>query len=1390
MWARLGSFLCTIVVVLLLAHAANGDASSTVVRSQPRPQLPADCTCLSARNDYYYRYNDVVRAKLDAVYHYQNLANDTQTWNCSLCANRVLSIYLNFTRCVECPEAIARYTEDFNVTTNQYADYLAHVNVTGRIWHCEYCVIPYTWTCIAARAAYTLTNPDIGDMDPVFHYITYGFLQFRPWSTTTCDTPIGLPAYPENTTNCVAAQIIYKAYHPDLWGYSPMDHYSRFYLTVGWSYTFWSCTPPPSPRSYVVNTTCECLAARLLYWANYPEVAAANLDPVFHYTLAAPATFSRFYVWNCSVCQSYPVYMWSPACSCPAAEQQYKRDYYLNPIYENATFSQWLNNYKIDGNTWHCEMCPNTLGSPLLSIVPSHMLLSTTCLAARDDYLIRYNLTANYYPDGVDAVWHFEKYGYNLRNFWDSGLCLQNPIYITDQRCQCGPAISAYKQVHPDASYYLNTFDHWRAFYLRVLNPSTSLYWPCEMCISASIWIGSTSTGILPVATSTSTTSTSTTSTTTTTSTTASAVTTASPLTTSSSTTDQKLEGGDGLSITAVLAIVVPVAAVLSVGLGMLFIHQQRRQTVQALIKAEEGERRNYKIDLMSLSIDWLVGSGSFGHVYRGEYRGADVAIKKLKKQNMGNQQLEDFAKEAMVMVGLRHPNIVLFMGVCLEPPDLCIVTEYMPRGSLYDVLHDPTIKLPFNVIRNMAMHVVKGLQFIHSAGMIHRDLKSPNLLVDSNWTIKIADFGLSCAKSQVTDDVQISLLWTAPEILMREKNCYSEKSDVYSLGIIFWEMVSRQTPFSEFAAAAIPPVIVLGKRPPIHSEWNGTMKAVMAHCWDQNAAHRPLVREVRVTLEGISQDSSYSDGGINTPASIYSSVSSGSSKSDLEQELGPFPPKGAVTLVFTDICGSTLLWEADPRMMNTALKIYNEVFRQAIHEFNGYEAKTEGDFFLVAFSEPVNALNFCVAIQFRLMQINWPEQLLAQPSAREEWNEQNVCLYRGLRVRMGVHIGDPDFEQDRLTNRMEYTGVVVNETAAVASHATGGQIILTADVHSRIMSAGVKVEGCVVESMGTCLVKGMHESIVLYQVWPKELKARSAQPVLDLTGAGSPTLSPSPSMASMEDKYVWDMRNHEKWIINYDDMQLGEVIGTGSFGDVYEGAWKGQPVAVKQFMKQKVTDEVLLEMRTESGILSQIEHPNIIKFLGMCIKMPHLCIVTELLERGSLSTLLLGNEPLSWIQRKNFALGIAKGLEYLHKNNIIHRDVKSPNMLVSLDWSIKIADFGFSRVKAENHTMTQCGTVAWTAPEIFLGDRYTEKADVYSYSVILWELVFRKKPWHGMNSMKVCHAVENGERLSIVNPPANTPEFIMKLMAACWRQEHDKRPSFTEVLKFLETQA
>lgn len=102
-------------------------------------------------------------------------------------------------------------------------------------------------------------------------------------------------------------------------------------------------------------------------------------------------------------------------------------------------------------------------------------------------------------------------------------------------------------------------------------------------------------------------------------------------------------------------------------------------------------------------------------------------------------------------------------MGVCLEPSNLCIITELMSRGSLYDVLNNPDIDLSFSVKIKLALDTLRGLQFVHSAGFLHRDLKSPNLLVDKSWNIKIADFGLSVGKGHAASNAQVSLLWTAP---------------------------------------------------------------------------------------------------------------------------------------------------------------------------------------------------------------------------------------------------------------------------------------------------------------------------------------------------------------------------------------------------------------------------------------------------------------------------------------------------------------------------------------------------------------------------------------------------------------------------------------------------
>lgn len=187
-------------------------------------------------------------------------------------------------------------------------------------------------------------------------------------------------------------------------------------------------------------------------------------------------------------------------------------------------------------------------------------------------------------------------------------------------------------------------------------------------------------------------------------------------------------------------------------------------------------------------------------------------------------------------------------------------------------------------------------------------------------------------------------------------------------------------------------------------------------------------------------------------------------------------------------------------------------------------------------------------------------------------------------------------------------------------------------------------------------------------------------------------------------------------------------------------------------------------------------------------MKKPNLCIVTEFLKQGSLRDILSNNTiKLAWQQRLRLLRSTALGLNYLHSLTpaIIHRDLKSSNLLVQTllpstvdiflniesqyhktqvddSWTVKVADFGFARIKEENSTMTRCGTPSWTAPEIIRGEKYDEHADVYSFGIVMWEVVTRKLPFGGRNFMGVLLDVLDGKRPQV---PNDCPKDFAKLM-------------------------
>ncbi|WP_308809540.1 adenylate/guanylate cyclase domain-containing protein [Archangium lansingense] len=200
--------------------------------------------------------------------------------------------------------------------------------------------------------------------------------------------------------------------------------------------------------------------------------------------------------------------------------------------------------------------------------------------------------------------------------------------------------------------------------------------------------------------------------------------------------------------------------------------------------------------------------------------------------------------------------------------------------------------------------------------------------------------------------------------------------------------------------------------------------------------------------------------------------------------------PTGTVVLVFTEVQGSTRLWEQCSGGMRAALDIHDRVLRALLAEHGGYEVKTQGDSFMVAFPSAVEAVCWCLRTQQELLRAPWPEELLAEPDAAEELGPGG-CVYRGLRVRMGVHLGEPECRLDAQTGEVDYFGRVVNVAARVASAGQGGQVLVSGMAWARVEGELEVLGRPRVHALGEYHLQGVEEAVSLVEVLPAALVGR-----------------------------------------------------------------------------------------------------------------------------------------------------------------------------------------------------------------------------------------------------------------------------------------------------------
>ncbi|GFQ02034.1 dual specificity protein kinase spla [Phtheirospermum japonicum] len=275
-----------------------------------------------------------------------------------------------------------------------------------------------------------------------------------------------------------------------------------------------------------------------------------------------------------------------------------------------------------------------------------------------------------------------------------------------------------------------------------------------------------------------------------------------------------------------------------------------------------------------------------------------------------------------------------------------------------------------------------------------------------------------------------------------------------------------------------------------------------------------------------------------------------------------------------------------------------------------------------------------------------------------------------------------------------------------------------------------------------------------------------------------------------LPNKCDWEVDPHEL------DFSGSALIGKGSFGEILKAGWRGTPVAIKRILPNLSDDKLVIQdFRHEVNLLVKLRHPNIVQFLGAVTERKPLMLITEYLRGGDLHQHLKEKGALNPSTAINFALDIARGMAYLHSepNVIIHRDLKPRNVLLvntSAD-HLKVGDFGLSKLIRVQHShdvykMTgETGSYRYMAPEVFKHRKYDKKVDVFSFAMIVYEMLEGEPPMSHYEPYEAAKYLADGHR-PMFKAKGFIPE-LRELTEQCWAADMNQRPTFLEILRKLE---
>eukprot|EP00002_Diphylleia_rotans_P037808 TRINITY_DN8493_c0_g1_i3.p1 TRINITY_DN8493_c0_g1~~TRINITY_DN8493_c0_g1_i3.p1 ORF type:complete len:488 (-),score=71.08 TRINITY_DN8493_c0_g1_i3:595-2058(-) len=434
------------------------------------------------------------------------------------------------------------------------------------------------------------------------------------------------------------------------------------------------------------------------------------------------------------------------------------------------------------------------------------------------------------------------------------------------------------------------------------------------------------------------------------------------------------------------------------------------------------------------LDIIDAIGEGTTAQVYKGRFRTALVAVKQYTQRAFLPWELNTVVSYVEPLINIRHPSIVLYLGVYLDGCKLFIVEEYMEKGSLRDLLSNPNLKISSSIRTETWKSIIRGLMYLHSYDplIVHPNFNSPNILISANWNAKISDFQIHPIEAtRASPDLESEgIYWAAPETITSLE--ITPSSNVYSLGIVTWELLTRDMPYHDE-----PPSVDLafqisgnGRRPEIPSSCHYDLRCCLERMWSNDQARRPSLDEIMEVVEIIEKDES-----------IFSERSSKIVKLKMKESLSE-QVQGFVIVCIRVLFQTSLkkLINCEQALAGTASTAFIE---KLVHSFNGRIIPANQSFWWCEFKDTADAILFCCDALKELKQYHEEWKHSIHPNSTEQQENYECIVNIGIDKRWRLR--DPNSS----TSSREYSDKLPERAMALCKLCRGDQILCSSPIFS-----------------------------------------------------------------------------------------------------------------------------------------------------------------------------------------------------------------------------------------------------------------------------------------------------------------------------------------------------